>query len=165
MRMAAFRTVYSKSLVLLNSRLDLQVDPRLSKVEDDDEPDVLLDVPVFATINYPKNTRLCGGGAFVKRFNDIMETSFPLDTPVDVLGLFIREEMPKGLAEMKSEVKFLENALEKTPDAERVIRLAPDQHGSSRMLGRLAFNVVYCALLEDPNWEQDLFVKYCSRIS
>lgn len=161
MRMAAFRTVYSKSLVLLNTRLDLQVDPRLARVDADDEPDVLLDIPVFATINYPRNTRLCGGAAFVKRFNDVMETSFPLDTPVDVLGLFVRDAgMPKALAEVRAEVAFLEAALSKTPDVERVIRLAPDQHGTSRMLGRLAFALVYLALLEDPQWESAVFAKY-----
>lgn len=160
MRMAAFRTVYSKSLVLLHSRLDLQVDPRLTKVEADDEPDVLLDVPVMATINYPKNTRLSGGPAFVKRFNAAMETSFPLDTPVDVLGAFIKDVAPKGVAELRAEAAFLEQALAKTPDVERVVRLAEDLHGTSRMVGRLGFDIVYLALLEDPQWEQDLFAKY-----
>lgn len=160
MRMAAFRTVYSKSLLLFHTRLDLQVDPRLTRVEADDEPDVLLDVPVLATVNYPKNTRLSGGPAFVKRFNTAMETSFPLDTPVDVLGAFIGDTMPKGVLELRAEAAFLEQALTKTPDVERVVRLAQELQGTSRMVGRLAFDIVYLALLEDPQWEADCFLRH-----
>jgi hypothetical protein len=165
MRLAAFRTIFSKSLVLLHTRLDLQVDPRLNKVDADDEPSVMLDVPVLATINYPENSRLSGGAAFVKRFNDAMGMSFPANTPVDVLAAFVRDASVKGVPELRHELQFLADSAAKVPEMERTIRLAPDLQGHNRLIGRMAFDIVFLALLEDPEWESSIFSAYSHHAS
>eukprot|EP00759_Apiculatamorpha_spiralis_P038941 PhF_6_TR37887/c1_g4_i1/m.56532 len=75
-RYAAFRTVLSKSILLVHGRLDFQLDPRMANVDSADQ--LILEVPVFATINYKSNVRMCGGEALVKRFNTVMGSDFPL---------------------------------------------------------------------------------------
>lgn len=153
MRMSAFRTIFSKSLIMLHTRLDLQVDPRqVSAHEDEDIP--VLEVPVMATVNYTANTRLSGGNALVQRFNAAMGTSYPLDTPVDVLGAFAKEVTTKALPELRADVKFLAAAVAKVPDIDRTIRLAPEFTGHNKLMGQLAFAVIHLALADDPEFEK-----------
>eukprot|EP00758_Cryptobia_borreli_P020206 Tbor_TRINITY_DN9754_c0_g1::TRINITY_DN9754_c0_g1_i1::g.683::m.683 len=78
-RMAAFRSIYSKSLILINSRMDMQLDHRMAQISNNDDPEVLLEVPIFCTVNYTQNRRLCGGQQLVERYNNVMGTSYPLD--------------------------------------------------------------------------------------
>ncbi|KAG8343689.1 hypothetical protein ERJ75_001427700 [Trypanosoma vivax] len=163
LRMAAFRTVYSKSMLMFHTRLDLQVDHRLSTPDTGDE--TLLDVPVFCTVNYPQNTRLCGGKPLVQRFNTVMGTSYPLDTPVDVLAALTREESVKGAKELMEELKFLTVAAERTPDVERIFRLSEDQLSANRVVGQLAYTIVYLALVSYDRFVEDVFNVYKSHNS
>lgn len=158
LRMAAFRTVFSKSLLLFHTRMDLQVDHRQSHlVPDDGIEDIVLEMPLFCTINYPSNTRLCGGRPLVERYNKVMETSFPLDTPVDVLATFAMENVVKGEKELLAELNFLTKAANRTPDVERVFRLSEDQLCSNRIVGQLAYTIIYLALVDYQNYEKDIF--------
>jgi hypothetical protein len=152
MRMAAFRTIYSKSLIMLHTRLDLQVDPRHLGNSDDDHVPVL-EVPVMASVNYPEGTRLSGGAGLVQRFNSVMGTSYPDNMPVDILGAFARELSVKSVKELREEVKFLAAAAEKVPEIDRTIRLAPEFSGHNRILGQLAFSIIHLALADDPEFE------------
>lgn len=158
LRMAAFRTIFSKSLLLLHTRLDLQVDHRRAHLLPDDKiEDVLLDVPLFCTINYPSNKRLCGGRPLVERFNQVMGMSFPTDTPVDILATFAMERVTKGEKELLAEMNFLMKASSKVPDVERVFRLSEDQISSNRIIGQLAYTIVYLALVNYQDFEKEIF--------
>ncbi|KAF8276690.1 hypothetical protein TcBrA4_0121810 [Trypanosoma cruzi] len=160
LRMAAFRTIYSKSLLMFHTRLDLQVDHRLARLEEGDEEEILLEVPVFCTVNYPQNTRLCGGRPLVQRFNDVMGTSYPFDTPVDVLAALAKETTTKGVRELLEELKFLTVASTRAPEVERVIRISEDQLSSNRILGQLAYTIIYLALLSYERFIEDVFEVY-----
>ncbi|ESL06819.1 hypothetical protein TRSC58_05500 [Trypanosoma rangeli SC58] len=160
LRMAAFRTIYSKSLLMFHTRLDLQVDHRLARLEEGDEEEILLDVPVFCTINYPQNTRLSGGKPLVQRFNDVMGTTYPLDTPVDVLAALAKETTTKGVKELLEELKFLTVASARAPEVERVIRISDDQLSSNRILGQLAYTIIYLALLNYERFVEEVFDVY-----
>lgn len=153
MRMSAFRTIFSKSLIMLHTRLDLQIDPRQTSMSTEDEDIPVLEVPVMATVNYPTNTRLSGGSALVQRFNAAMGTTYPLDTPVDILGAFAKEMTIKSLAELRADVKFLAAAVAKVPDIDRTIRLAPEFTGHNKLMGQLAFSIIHLALADDPEFE------------
>lgn len=158
LRMAAFRTIFSKSLLLLHSRSDLQVDHRQAHLLPDDAiEDVLLEVPLFCTLNYPANKRLCGGRPLVERFNHVMGTSFPTDTPVDALATLAMEHVIKGERELLAELDFLSKAASKVPDVERVFRLSEDQISSNRIIGQLAYTIVYLALVNYSNFETEVF--------
>eukprot|EP00796_Vickermania_ingenoplastis_P007210 gene7210-5067_t len=163
LHMAAFRTIFSKSLLLLHSRLDMQVDHRLTHLlPDDNIEDVVLEMPLFCTINYPRNTRLCGGRPLVERYNSVMGTSFPTDTPVDVLATFAMEPVVKGEKELMEELRFLAAASEKAPDVERVFRLSEDQLSSNRIVGQLAYTIVYLALIGcEKTFEEDVYKQFC----
>lgn len=158
LRMAAFRTVYSKSLLLFHTRMDLQVDHRLARLsKDDDAEDVLLEMPLFCTINFPMNERLCGGRALVERFNAVMQTSFPSTTPVDVLALFSMERVTKGERELLADLEFLKSASEKAPEVERIFRLSENQLSSNRIIGELAYTIIYLALVNFSDFEKKVF--------
>jgi len=166
LRVCAFRTIFSKSMVLFHTRLDLQLDHRQCKLEAADEADILLEIPIFVTVNYPKNTRLCGGAALIERFNKVMGTSFPLTMPIDVIATLLRESNNlKGARELREEMLFLKAASEKVPDVERVIRLSPDMLGSSRILGQLSYIIVYLAIVEYDDWVTDVYQRFCSHAS
>jgi hypothetical protein len=152
MRVAAFRSIYSKSLIMLHSRLDVQLDPRQFTTDDDDAV-TLLEAPLFAHINYASNQRMCGGAALVQRFNRTLGTSYPDDMPVDILGAFAKEMTIKSVAEVRAEVAFLEQAVAKTPDIERTFRTAPQFSGHSKIQTQLAFALVNLALMSDPEIE------------
>lgn len=160
LRMAAFRTVYSKSLLLFHSRLDLQVDHRQTHLLGDDVEDIMLEMPVFCTVNYATNTRLCGGRPLVQRFNAVMGTSYPLDMPVDVLAAFANETTVKGETELLEELKFLTAASQKAPEVERVFRLSEDQLSSNKIVGQLAYTILYLALVNYPKFADDIFKVY-----
>lgn len=160
LRMAAFRTIFSKSLLMLHSRLDLQVDHRQTHLPGDTIEDVMLEMPVFCTINYPSNTRLCGGRPLVQRFNDAMGTSYPLDVPVDVLAAFANEQTLKSEKELLEELKFLTAASQKAPDVERVFRISEDQLSGNRIVGQLAYTIVYLALVNYSRFVEDVFEVY-----
>lgn len=160
LRMAAFRTVYSKSLLLLHTRLDLQVDHRQVHLPGDTNEDIVLEMPVFCTINYPTNSRLSGGRPLVQRFNEVMGTTYPLDTPVDVLGAFAKETTVKSEKELLEELRFLTAASERAPDIERVFRVTEDQLSSNRIVGQLAYTIVYLALVNYPRFVEDVFDVY-----
>lgn len=158
LRMAAFRTIFSKSLLLFHTRLDLQVDHRQTYLRPDDKiEDVLLDIPLFCTINYPINNRLCGGRPLVQRFNQVMGMSFPTDTPVDILATFAMERVTKGEKEVLTEMNFLAKAANKAPDVERVFRLSENQISSNRIIGQLAYTIIYLALLNYRDFEKEVF--------
>lgn len=159
-RMSAFRTIYSKSLLMINSRLDMQLDHRQAELTAYDDPDVVLEVPIFCTVNYPSNTRMCGGAALVKRFNNVMGTSFPEDTPVDVLAVFCKENTVKAVPELLEELKFLYAASQKAPDRERVIRLSQDMLSGNRIIGQLAYTIVYLAIIGHETFIEDVFMKF-----
>lgn len=158
LQMAAFRTIFSKSLLLFHSRKDLQVDHRLTKLSDEDQiEDVVLETPMFCTINYPENKLLCGGRPLVKRFNAVMETSFPENTPVDVLAVFAMENSVKSERELLQELNFLAAAADKVPAVERVFRLSEDQLSSNRIVGQLAYTIIYLALVNFKDFERKIF--------
>lgn len=159
-RMSAFRTIYSKSLLLINSRMDMQLDHRQAGLTAYDDPDVVLEVPIFVTINYPTNTRMCGGAALVRRFNSVMGTSYPEDMPIDVLAVFCKEMTNKGAAELLEELKFLHAASQKAPDRERVIRLTPDMLSANRIVGQLAYTIVYLAIVGYDAFIEEVFMKF-----
>ncbi|EPY24564.1 hypothetical protein STCU_07117 [Strigomonas culicis] len=161
LRMAAFRTVFSKSLLMLHTRLDLQVDHRQAHIPGlDDKEDLLLEMPVFCTVNYPTNTRMSGGRPLVQRFNSVMGTSYPLDMPVDVLAAFARESTVKGERELLEELRFLTAAAAKAPDTERVFRVSEDQLSANRIVGQLAYTIVYLALVNYPRFVEDVYDVY-----
>ncbi|KEG11841.1 hypothetical protein DQ04_02221030 [Trypanosoma grayi] len=160
LRMAAFRSVYSKSLLMFHTRLDLQVDHRLACLDAGDNEEILLEVPIFCTVNYPQNTRLCGGRPLVQRFNDVMGTSYPLDMPVDVLAALARETTTKGVTELLQELKFLSAAAARAPDVERVFRVSEDQLSSNRVVGQLAYTILYLALLGHDRFVEEVFDAY-----
>lgn len=160
LRVAAFRTIYSKSLLMFHTRLDLQVDHRQVHLPGDDIENITLEVPVFCTINYAQNTRLCGGRPLVQRFNQVMGTSYPLNVPVDVLAAFAKEFTAKGEAELLEELKFLSAAANRVPDVERVFRVSEDQLSSNKILGHLAYTIVYLALVNYPRFAEDVFNVY-----
>ncbi|CUG90342.1 Hypothetical protein, putative [Bodo saltans] len=166
LRMSSFRTIYSRSLLMFNTRLDLQLDHRLTKLHPGDDGDsALLEVPVFCTTNYATNARMCGGKPLVQRYNQVMGTSFPLDMPVDVLATFSREQTIKGEAELLDELKFLKAASEKTPDIERVFRVTEDMLSSNRIIGQLAYTIVYLALVGHSRFIEDVFELFKSHPS
>ncbi|CAD2215680.1 hypothetical protein AGDE_01293 [Angomonas deanei] len=161
LRMSAFRTVFSKSLLMFHTRMDLQVDHRQTHIPGlDNNEDILLEVPLFCTINYPTNTRMSGGRPLVQRFNSVLGTSYPLDTPVDVLATFAKEMTIKGEKELLEELRFLEAASQKAPDVERVFRVSEDQLSSNRIIGQLAYTIVYLALINYPKFVEDIFNVY-----
>lgn len=160
LRMCAFRTIFSKSMIMFFSRIDLQVDHRQSQLAPTDEPEVVLDVPIFATLNFPPNARLCGGTSLVARYNQVMGTSYPLQTPVDVLAALAAEATQKSAVELLQELAFLQRASEKAPDAERVIRLSPDMLSTNRIVGQLAFTILYIALVGYEKFAEEVFAKF-----
>ncbi|CCW60538.1 unnamed protein product [Phytomonas sp. EM1] len=159
-RMCAFRTIYSKSLLMFHTRLDLQVDHRQVHLPGDDKEDILLEMPIFCNVNYPVNTRMCGGRPLVQRFNQVMNTSYPLDTPVDVLATFSRESTLKGTQELVEELKFLTAASERAPEVERVLHISENELSSNRILGQLAYTIVYLALMNYTRFVEDVFEVY-----
>jgi hypothetical protein len=160
LRVAAFRTLFSKSIIMLHTRLDLQLDHRQCKLTEDDETDIFLDLPLFVTVNFPENSRLCGGKALIERFNKVMGTSFPDETPVDVIAALLMENQLKGVPQLVEELEFLKKASEKVPDVERVIRLSQDMIGTSRILGQLAYTIVYLAIMDQPDWIENVFDRF-----
>lgn len=160
LRMAAFRSIYSKSLLMFHTRLDLQVDHRQVHLPGDRNEDITLEMPVFCTVNYPSNTRMSGGRPLVQRFNQVMGTTYPLNMPVDVLACFAREQTLKGETELLEELRFLTAASEKAPDVERVFRVHEDQLSSNRIIGQLAYTIVYLALVNYPRFVDDVFKVY-----
>lgn len=159
LRMAAFRSIFSKSLLLVHSRLDLQVDHRHTHLQADDGiEDIILETPIFCSINYPVNQRLCGGRPLVRRFNSVMGTSFPLDTPVDVLAALVVEGTAiKGPDELLCELAFLDNAAKKAPDVERVFRISDSELSANRIVGQLAYTIIYLALLSHDLFSEKVF--------
>lgn len=168
LRMAAFRTIFSKSLLMFHSRLDLQVNPRHARLPGDvDEETILTEMPLFCTVNYAPNSRLCGGRPLVQRYNTVMGTNYPLDMPVDVLAAFAREATVKSSAELLAELRFLTEASLKLASGgqgdqhtERVFRLSEDQLSCNRILGQLAYTIVYLALVSYPRFIKDVFEVY-----
>lgn len=160
LRMSAFRSIYSKSLLYFYTRLDLQIDHRQVKLDVRDEDEIVLDIPVFATVNFPSNSRLCGGSMLVARYNQVMGTSYPLNTPVDVLAAFACETTQKSTVDLLDELKFLQKASEKAPDVERVVRLSQDMMSTNRIVGQLAFTIVYLALMGHEKFVDDVFELY-----
>ena len=167
-RCAAFRTLHSKSLIMLHSRVDLQVDPKLIVLPEKDglsnlrkEPldDAMLEVPLYATVNYPTNTRLSGGAAFVNRFNKACGTSYPGDTPVDVLAALAIEQTHKSVADLRSQLEFYIQAVAKKQPEDRVSRLHPSLTAANRVVGQLAHTILHLALVEDPEWEKQVWVR------
>ena len=159
-RMSAFRTIFSKSMLMLNSRLDLQLDHRQAHLTATDDDDVLLEVPLFCTINYPQNARMCGGKALVERFNKVMGTTYPLDMPVDVLAAFAREQTVKGTTELLAEMEFLDAASKKSPDVERVVRISADQMSGNRIVGQLAYTIVYLSIVGYDDFIEKIFHRF-----
>lgn len=159
-RMSAFRTIFSKSMLMLNTRLDLQLDHRQANLAPTDDDDVVLEIPLFCTVNYPVNARMCGGKALVERFNKVMGTTYPLDMPVDVLATFAREQTVKGVTELLSEMEFLDAASKKVPDVERVIRLSPDMMSGNRIVGQLAYTIVYLSITGYDDFIEKIFHRF-----
>eukprot|EP01062_Namystynia_karyoxenos_P069948 TRINITY_DN65354_c0_g1_i1.p1 TRINITY_DN65354_c0_g1~~TRINITY_DN65354_c0_g1_i1.p1 ORF type:complete len:502 (+),score=162.74 TRINITY_DN65354_c0_g1_i1:71-1576(+) len=80
---SAFRTVYSKSLIVLESRMDLLPDPdrpELPALASDGE------IPLFAVLNYPDAPRLSGGPGVLRRANAALGADFPQGAPVDLVA-------------------------------------------------------------------------------
>ncbi|CCW67582.1 unnamed protein product [Phytomonas sp. Hart1] len=159
-RMCVFRTIFSKTLLMFHTRLDLQVDHRQVHLPGDDKEDILLEMPIFCTVNYPANTRMCGGRPLVQRFNQVMNTSYPLDTPVDVLAAFSLESILKGTQELMEELKFLTAASERAPEVERVLHVSENELSSNRIIGQLAYTIIYLALLNYSRFVEDVFEVY-----
>ena len=154
LRVCAFRTILSKSIILIQCRLDLQIDPRMSSGENSD---LVLEVPTFATINYRPNERMCGGEALVKRYNTVMGSDFPLDTPIDVLSALCREQVCKSTIQIREEIDFLSRVIQKGVEPERHPRLPNILHSSNKVVGQLGYAIVYLACMEDPRWVDDVF--------
>eukprot|EP00760_Papus_ankaliazontas_P012847 PhM_4_TR15588/c0_g1_i1/m.80927 len=160
-RMSAFRTLLSKSIILLQGRLDLQLDPRRGTLDGAEHGDELvLDVPVFASINYRKNERMCGGSALIQRYNSLMGTQYPTDIPVDVLCALCREETVKSVGQVREEVAFLSKVNETGVDRERHPRLPAYLHASSKVVGQLAYAITYLACMDDDRWVEDIFNRF-----
>ena len=159
-QLAAFRTILSKSIILLTCRRDLQVNTqRLVKAGNTREDlsvadELTMETPVFLYINYPKNTKMSGGEAFVKRFNQLMKTNLPIDLPVDVLGVLCRESLCKTSDDILGEAQALNQAiLGGAVSQERHPRLPSLLHSTTRAVGELAYNIMYLASMQYPAWE------------
>eukprot|EP01064_Diplonema_japonicum_P005580 TRINITY_DN13711_c0_g1_i1.p1 TRINITY_DN13711_c0_g1~~TRINITY_DN13711_c0_g1_i1.p1 ORF type:complete len:481 (+),score=92.62 TRINITY_DN13711_c0_g1_i1:49-1491(+) len=81
----AFRSVFSKSIVLFMTRMDLS--PAFDCPEG---LSVTSEAPVFAHIVYPEYPRMSGGKQLIKRFNANFGAEFPDDIPVDVAAALWR---------------------------------------------------------------------------
>ena len=142
---SVFRSVYSKSTLTVVGREDLQIDPTAP-----DEQQFAMHVPLFATVNYPKNQRMCGGAGLVKRFNRLFGTSHALDTPVDVLAACVGNVV-KGPAALREDLEHLVAAL---PAVSRLERERRECANSISML------VAHLAVLRDAGWREDILGRF-----
>ena len=160
-QLAAFRTLLSKSIILIANRRDLQVNTQSligknQKEKKDLEvaDELTMETPVFLFVNYAKNARLTGGEAFVKRFNSVMGTSLPTDLPVDVLAVLCRETTCRTGEEVLAEARLLDSAIRGgSTEVERHPRLPSLLHSSTRAVGHLAYNIMYLGCMQYPAWE------------
>ena len=164
-RLAVFRTIYSKSLLFFHTRLDLQVDPKQIKIYDNEEDTIVLDIPIFVTINFPENKRLCGGKALIERYNTIMGTSFPLTMPIDVIAALLLESQNKGISDISKEIEYLETAFQNIPEIHREIRFSSDIVSTNKLYGQLAYFILLLANMKDQAWESKYLPKYMNHSS
>ena len=126
--MSAFRCIYSKSVLWVKVHHSTEVklppaEPMQFKYlwqEKRDLPETL--TPVFIRIVWPDNTRMCGGGGLIPRFNQLFETEFARDIPIDaVLALHYIASWAKrskdlvGVLGMRKRVEALEAAVLEQP--------------------------------------------------
>uniref|UniRef100_A0A7S1MMM6 Uncharacterized protein n=2 Tax=Neobodo designis TaxID=312471 RepID=A0A7S1MMM6_NEODS len=90
---ALYRTVHSKSLVLVQAHLSADVrlparDPEAIALlwKDVTVKEPPSRIPVFARVVWPDNKRMCGGGGVVARFNETHRCEFARDMPVDAVA-------------------------------------------------------------------------------
>jgi hypothetical protein len=74
-----FRTVYSRSVIVTECRLDLNMELGDGGHTESDRM-----IPVFVHVLYPDNQRMSRPGP--DRMNQIFKTNFPSNMPVDVIG-------------------------------------------------------------------------------
>ncbi|KNH03778.1 hypothetical protein XU18_4854 [Perkinsela sp. CCAP 1560/4] len=146
--LAAFRTLMSKSILLLVNHRDISLNNRGDTAEC-----LTSETPTFVFVNYPKNKCLCGGEAFVKRFNSLMGTKLPTDLPVDVLALLAREQIVKTVEQIVDETSVFESVVTKGPESERHPRLPAILQSSTRAVGQMAYNIMYLACMQYQDWD------------
>eukprot|EP00667_Euglena_gracilis_P011591 EG_transcript_11845 len=141
-----FRTVYSKSMLIVEGREDLQVDPTAPA-----EQQCAFHVPLFATVNYPANQRMCGGAALVRRWNALFGSEHALDTPVDVLAACIGNLMA-GPASLLANVEQFTKALGSGT-------LSPRER--NECASSIAMLIAHLAVLRAPTWKTDILERFC----
>eukprot|EP00906_Rhabdomonas_costata_P028164 RCo039950 len=142
---AMFRTIYSKSILVVEGREDLQFDPVAQP-----EMNISISVPIFLKVNYPENKRMCGGAQMVQRFNRLFGCDHALDTPVDVLAATIGNVV-RGTSSLRDDLEDFAEAIEKgsAPEADR------KQYHSA-----LAMLITHLAVLRDPRWKEDVLHRF-----
>ncbi|KAJ9465454.1 hypothetical protein DIPPA_08715 [Diplonema papillatum] len=101
----AFRTVYSKSLVVFITRMDMVAD----RGSPEDLP-ITGEAPLFAYVCHPGLPRLSGGPALLRRFNEGFRTEFPDNVPVDVLRA-LYQFAPVGVEKLAEKLDRMLSAL------------------------------------------------------
>eukprot|EP00761_Pharyngomonas_kirbyi_P007074 gb/GECH01007083.1/.p1 GENE.gb/GECH01007083.1/~~gb/GECH01007083.1/.p1 ORF type:complete len:459 (+),score=89.96 gb/GECH01007083.1/:1-1377(+) len=97
---SSFRTIFSRSIITLEARYDLQY--RSAKTNSNDQEDT---VPIFARVNYPSLPRL--SGPVPQRYNKLFNTEYPDGMPVDVIAAFSGNRMV-GYSDTEEELKHIE---------------------------------------------------------
>lgn len=127
---SSFRTIFSRSIITLEARHDLQY----HMAQESDQNEVM--TPVFARINYPSIPRL--SGPVPQRYNKLFGSNFPQDVPVDIIAAFLGNKM-LGYQPTEEEL----NDIEATQGKDAV----------SPML------IAHMSMLRYPGFE-DLFLRY-----
>jgi hypothetical protein len=90
---ALYRTIYSKSLLLVQAHLGAEVKLPARDPESHEKlwRDVTTPMPpsrvgLFVRAIWPDNRRMCGGGYVVPRFNELTGCEFAADMPLDVVA-------------------------------------------------------------------------------
>jgi len=163
---ALYRTIHSKSLILVQAHLAAEVrlparDPEALALlwKDVTVKAPPTRVPMFARIVWPSNARMCGGGAVVKRYNEAHNTEYASDIPVDAVAAVHgvarwagREQDHLGVRGMRQRVLELADAAMRSD-----LRL-PAYHPSTADVpspeytdaDALGMHIQYASLLNDP---------------
>jgi len=138
-----FHTVFSRSLIVLEARLDLHIDFASSS------SDRL--IPVFARIYYPSNQRL--SKPCTERMNKVFDSNFPADLPVDVcLALFGQKNH-----NAESIAKELFDIIAKDEELIKNGVIDKDDHNN---IFNPCIPIAHLAVLRYDKWPTEIFEKF-----
>jgi hypothetical protein len=129
-----FRTVYSRSVIVTECRLDLNMELGDGGHTESDRM-----IPVFVHVLYPDNQRMSRPGP--DRINQMFKTNYPSNIPVDVIGALFGNTIKDSQGIYKEFVEMINTK----QDGEDVVP---------------SLAIAHLGVLRYPNFEEEIFEKY-----